>query len=198
MMTDQGYMLFDTAIGRCAIAWTRAGIAALQLPEASEAAIVARLRRRHPGLAKAEPPPAVARAVEGIVALLEGKASDLSDIALDLEPVPAFNRQVYEIARRIPPGRTRTYGEIATELGDRALARDVGQALGQNPFAIIVPCHRVLGANGKVGGFSANGGVETKLRMLTIEGAELGSRPTLFDSLPAMAAPPRSHGRRAR
>jgi len=197
-MMDPGYTLFDTAIGRCAIAWTTLGIAALQLPEASDAATVARLRRRHSGFAKAEPPPAVARAIAAIVALLEGKASDLAGIALDMGPVPAFNRQVYEIARRIPPGRTRTYGEIATELGDRALARDVGQALGQNPFAIIVPCHRVLGANGKVGGFSANGGVETKIRMLTIEGAQLGSKPTLFDSLPAMAPPPRSHGRRAR
>jgi methylated-DNA-[protein]-cysteine S-methyltransferase len=197
-MTGQGYTLFDTAIGRCAIAWTGVGIAALQLPEASEAATAARLRRRHPGFAKAEPPPAVARAMAAIAALLEGKKSDLSGIALDMAPVPDFNRQVYEIARRIPPGRTRTYGEIATELGDRALARDVGQALGQNPFAIIVPCHRVLGANGKVGGFSANGGVETKIRMLTIEGAELGSKPTLFDSLPAMAPPSRSHGRRVR
>jgi len=190
-MTDQGYTLFDTAIGRCAIAWTAGGVAALQLPEASDGATRARLRRRHADLEEAPPPPEVARAIGAIVALLEGEDSDLSGIALDMGPVPAFNRQVYEIARRIPPGRTRTYGEIATELGDRALARDVGQALGQNPFAIIVPCHRVLGANGKVGGFSANGGVETKLRMLTIEGAQLGSAPTLFDSLPAMARPSR-------
>jgi len=197
-MTDQGYTLFDTAIGRCAIAWTAVGVAALQLPEASDGATVARLRRRHPGLAKAEPPPAVARAIAAITALLKGEKSDLSGIALDMEPVPEFNRQVYEIARRIPPGQTRSYGEIAAELGDRALARDVGQALGQNPFAIIVPCHRVLGANGKVGGFSANGGVETKIRMLTIEGAELGSRPTLFDSLPTQAAPPRPRGGRMR
>jgi methylated-DNA-[protein]-cysteine S-methyltransferase len=185
-MTDQGYTLFDTAIGRCAIAWTAGGIAALQLPEASDGATRTRLRRRHPDLGEAPPPPEVVRAIGAVVALL------------DMGPVPAFNRQVYEIARRIPPGQTRTYGEIATELGDRALARDVGQALGQNPFAIIVPCHRVLGANGKVGGFSANGGVETKLRMLTIEGAQLGSRPTLFDSLPAMARPSRSRAGRTR
>ena len=116
-----------------------------------------------------------------IVALLEGQGSDLAAIAVDMDAVPDFNRQVYEIARRIPPGRTRTYGEIAIELGDRALARDVGQALGQNPLAIIVPCHRVMGANGKVGGFSANGGVTTKLRLLTIERARTSDAPTLFD-----------------
>jgi methylated-DNA-[protein]-cysteine S-methyltransferase len=191
-MTAPSYILFDTAIGRCALAWGPQGIVALQLPEASDPATRARLRRRHPGLEEAAaPPPEILRAIAAIVALLEGEANDLADIALDMAAVPDFNRQVYEIARRIAPGRTRTYGEIATELGDRLLARDVGQALGQNPFAIIVPCHRVTGANGKVGGFSANGGVDTKLRMLTIEGAQVGSTPTLFDSLPAMARPAR-------
>lgn len=191
-MTRQSYILFDTGIGRCAIAWGAQGVVALQLPEANDAATRARLRRRHPGLEEAAaPPPEILQAIAAIVALLEGEKNDLAGIALDMTAVPDFNRQVYEVARRIPPGRTRSYGEIATELGDRLLARDVGQALGQNPFAIIVPCHRVMGANGKVGGFSANGGVETKLRMLTIEGAQLGSAPTLFDSLPAMARPAR-------
>ncbi|QEX19280.1 methylated-DNA--protein-cysteine methyltransferase [Hypericibacter terrae] len=191
-MTRQSYILFDTAIGRCAIAWSAQGVVALQLPEANDAATRARLRRRHPGLEEAAAaPPEILQAIAAIVALLEGEKNDLAGIALDMRAVPDFNRQVYEVARRIPPGRTRSYGEIATELGDRLLARDVGQALGQNPFAIIVPCHRVMGANGKVGGFSANGGVETKLRMLTIEGAQLGSTPTLFDSLPAMARPVR-------
>jgi len=191
-MTSQSYILFDTAIGRCAIAWGPQGVVALQLPEANDAATRARLRRRHPGLEEAAAaPPEILLAIAAIVALLEGEKNDLAGIALDMTAVPDFNRQVYEVARRIPPGRTRSYGEIATELGDRLLARDVGQALGQNPFAIIVPCHRVMGANGKVGGFSANGGVETKLRMLTIEGAQLGSAPTLFDSLPAMARPAR-------
>jgi methylated-DNA-[protein]-cysteine S-methyltransferase len=190
-MTGQSFILFDTAIGRCAIAWGAAGITTLKLPEANDAATRAKLRRRDPDIAETAPPPAIERVIAAIVALLEGKQSDLSDVALDMEAVPEFNRQVYEIARRIPPGQTRTYGEIAIELGDRALARDVGQALGHNPFPIIVPCHRVMGANGKLVGFSANGGVETKLRMLTIEGAQLGSTPTLFDSLPAMARPSR-------
>lgn len=196
IMSDQGYTLFDTAIGRCALGWNRQGVAGLQLPEASDAATRARLRRRHPGLEESSPPPAIARAIAAITALLEGQRSDLSFIDLDMAPVSDFNRRVYEIARRIPPGRTRTYGEIAIELGDRALARDVGQALGQNPFAIIVPCHRVMGANGKLTGFSANGGIETKLRMLGIEGAPLGSAPTLFESLPAMVRPARAPARR--
>jgi methylated-DNA-[protein]-cysteine S-methyltransferase len=192
-MTSQSFTLFDTAIGRCAIAWGPLGITALRLPEANDATMRARLRRRHPDIEERAPSAEIEPVIAAIIDLLDGKKSDLSSIVLDMEGVPDFNRQVYEIARRIPPGQTRTYGEIAIELGDRALARDVGQALGHNPFPIIVPCHRVMGAQGKLVGFSANGGVETKLRMLTIEGAQLGSPPTLFDSLPAMAPPPRRH-----
>ena len=109
-------------------------------------------------------------AIEGIVALLEGEdASDLSEIELDLRAVPAFNAAVYRIARTIPPGETLTYGEIAARLNDPGAARAVGQALGANPIPIIVPCHRVLAAGGRAGGFSAPGGVMTKLKLLEIE-----------------------------
>ena len=111
------------------------------------------------------------RATSAIRALLDGEPCDLLELELDLEGVSDFHRQVYAIARRIPPGRTRTYGDIAAELGDKGLARAVGQALGLNPFAPIVPCHRVLAAGGKWGGFSAHGGAASKLRMLAIEGA---------------------------
>ena len=119
---------------------------------------------------------------------MKGDARDFSGVALDLGNVPDFNQKVFAIARTIPAGQTLTYGEIATRLGDRLLARDVGQALGQNPFPIVVPCHRVLAASGKsggikTGGFSAPGGVDTKLRMLSIERAQPGG-PTLFDDLP--------------
>jgi methylated-DNA-[protein]-cysteine S-methyltransferase len=93
--------------------------------------------------------------------------------------IPAFNRRVYEAARRIPPGQTQTYGEIARTIGEPHGAQAVGQALGHNPFAIIVPCHRVVGADG-FGGFSAHGGTSTKMRMLTIEGAISGSQLSLF------------------
>jgi methylated-DNA-[protein]-cysteine S-methyltransferase len=180
-MTPSLYTLFDTAIGSCGIAWGERGVVAVQLPEASELKTRARLLKRCPGAQEASAPPQVQRATEGIVALLQGETVDLSQITLDLDRIEPFQRQVYEIARTIAPGATLTYGQIATRLGDRALARDVGQALGQNPFPLIVPCHRVLAAGGKVGGFSANGGVTTKLRLLSIEGARTSDEPSLFD-----------------
>jgi methylated-DNA-[protein]-cysteine S-methyltransferase len=144
------------------------------------------LLRRFPGAQEAPPPVDVQRAIAGIVALLRGEQRDLNDVSIDAEDLPAFNRKVYDITRAIPPGATLTYGEIAERLGDKLLARDVGQALGQNPIPLIVPCHRVLAASGKTGGFSAPGGVASKLRLLTIEGAQ-PSGPTLFDHLPLAA-----------
>ena len=180
-MATAGYTLFDTAIGACGTAWGEQGILCLQLPESSERATRARLQRRFPELAEAEPPPCVRRTIEGVVALLRGEPIDLSDIALDMRGVPEFNRRVYAIAREIPAGETLTYGEIARRLGDPAAARAIGQALGQNPFAIIVPCHRVLGVDRKPGGFSAGGGVRTKLRILSIEQARIGGMRDLFD-----------------
>jgi methylated-DNA-[protein]-cysteine S-methyltransferase len=174
-MPATGFALFATAIGACGIAWGLRGIAGVQLPEASESATRARMARRFPAWREAEPPPGVRRAIASIQALLEGEALDLMEIELDLEGIGEFHRRVYEITRRIPPGRTRTYGDIAQELGDKSLSRAVGQALGLNPFAPVVPCHRVLAAGGKPGGFSAHGGAASKLRMLAIEGARPGS-----------------------
>ncbi|HEX8166862.1 MAG TPA: methylated-DNA--[protein]-cysteine S-methyltransferase [Beijerinckiaceae bacterium] len=184
-MTNQpNFAVFDTAIGPCAVAWGARGVLAVLLPEKSEAATRARLLRKLPDAVEAPPPPDVRRAIDGIVALLAGEARDLSGVALDMEAVPAFNRRVYEVARTIGPGRTLSYGEVAKKLGDPALARDVGQALGQNPFPVVVPCHRVLAAGGKLGGFSARGGAATKLRLLEIEGALKAEPPMLFDDLP--------------
>jgi methylated-DNA-[protein]-cysteine S-methyltransferase len=128
------------------------------------------------------PPPAeVQCAVDRIAALLLGEASDLATIALDMDDVPAFHRRVYETARAIPPGMTLSYGDIAARVGAPGAARAVGQALGRNPFPIVVPCHRVLAAGGKIGGFSAQGGIATKRRMLAIEGAQLNGQKPLFD-----------------
>jgi len=180
-MTDRGFALFDTAIGRCGIAWGERGVVGVQLPEASEPATRARLRRRFPGAREAPPPPAAAQALEGITALLRGQGGDLAAVVLDMDRVPAFHRRVYDVARTIPPGATLSYGDIASRLGAPGSARAVGQALGRNPFAIIVPCHRVLAAGGKSGGFSANGGVTTKLRLLAIEGAPAAGQLGLFD-----------------
>ena len=190
-MTARGFALFETAIGLCGIAWGERGLVGVQLPEASEARTQARMRRRFPDAPEAPPPPAVQRAIEGIVALLRGEAVDLSAVALDVDGVPPFDRRVYEVARAIPPGATLSYGEIAARLGAPGEARAVGHALGHNPFPLVVPCHRVLAAGGKTGGFSANGGIATKLRLLSIEGARTSAAPMLFEHLPLVAAPRR-------
>jgi methylated-DNA-[protein]-cysteine S-methyltransferase len=163
------FALFDTPIGRCGIVWSEFGIASLQLPEGRELATRARLMSRFPDALAASPPPAVASAITEIGALLAGKPSNLAGIELDMRSVPPFHQRVYHAARDIPPGNTRSYGELAKQLGQPGSARAVGQALGRNPFAIIVPCHRVLAAGGKMGGFSANGGITTKLRLLKFE-----------------------------
>jgi O-6-methylguanine DNA methyltransferase len=181
MNPADAFSLFETPLGQCAVAWRGREIAGLQLPEASERATRLRMRRRFPGAAEATPPPPIRSAVAAIMALLRGEARDLSTIALDMEGVSPFHRQVYEAARTIAPGTTLTYGEVAKRIGVPGSARAVGQALGKNPFPIVVPCHRVLAAGGKPGGFSADGGVDTKLRMLAIEGAREGSQPSLFD-----------------
>jgi methylated-DNA-[protein]-cysteine S-methyltransferase len=180
-MTDQQFTLFDTPIGICGIEWGPRGINGVQLPMGNEEKTRARILQRHGDIAEAQPPAEVRHAVEGIIELLSGKPNDLSDVVLDLDGVPEFNRGVYEIARSIPPGKTMTYGDIAKQLGGVELSRDVGQALGRNPCPIVVPCHRVLAAGGKPGGFSANGGVVTKLKMLAIEGAAVNHTPNLFD-----------------
>jgi methylated-DNA-[protein]-cysteine S-methyltransferase len=176
-MAGQGFALFDTAIGRCGIAWGSRGVLGVQLPEAREAATRARVLRRFPDASEATPPALIRRAIDGIVALLGGQAADLSAVALDMDSVSPFHRRVYEIARAIPPGATASYGELAARLGAPGAARAVGQALGRNPFAIVVPCHRVLAAGSKVGGFSANGGVATKLRLLSIEAESANGEP---------------------
>jgi O-6-methylguanine DNA methyltransferase len=196
-MSLRSYTLFNTAIGVCGIAWGDHGVTGVQLPEADERKTRARLLRRTQ--AREAPPPAeVQRTIDGITALLRGERSDLSAAALDMERVEPFERRVYEIARAIAPGATRSYGEIATQLGDAALARDVGQALGRNPFPLIVPCHRVLAAGGKAGGFSANGGVTTKLRLLSIERARTSEEPTLFDGDRTFGFAVKPKARRAR
>jgi methylated-DNA-[protein]-cysteine S-methyltransferase len=167
------YCVFDTRIGTGGIAWGDRGVLGLQLPEADAAQVRARLRRRFRGGLESPPPPEIDEAIDQVRALLSGSPADLSNVRLDMDAVEPFERRVYEVARTIPVGQTLTYGQIAARLGDPLLARDVGQALGRNPFPIVVPCHRVLGAGGKLGGFSAPGGVATKQRLLAIEQADV-------------------------
>ena len=172
------FTVFETAIGWAGLAWGDGGLIGTCLPEPDPQAVRRGFARRCPEAVEAACAPAEFQpAVAAIRALMRGEKADLSRVRLDPTRVPEFNARVYEIARTIPPGETLTYGEIATRLGDRLLARDVGAALGQNPWPVVVPCHRVTAAGGKLGGFSARGGAHTKLRLLQIEGAPAASLP---------------------
>jgi methylated-DNA-[protein]-cysteine S-methyltransferase len=186
-MSELGFTLFDTAIGHCGIVWSERGVVAVRFPERGDNAVRNRITRRFPHAREAAPREKTQRAIHDIVALLDGEPRDLRHIEIDWGDAPDFNRRVYEVARAIPPGKTLSYGEVAERLGDRNLARDVAQALGQNPVPIIVPCHRVMAAGRKTGGFSAPGGVQTKLKLLSIEGVQLEEAPLLFDRLPLVA-----------
>jgi methylated-DNA-[protein]-cysteine S-methyltransferase len=179
-MTTAGFALFDTAIGCCALGWTEDGIVDVNLPEASPEITRRRIAGRLAGSREQQPPADVQRVMERMAALFDGVADDLADVELDLSGVPDFHRAVYHVTRGIRPGTTLSYGEIATELRLPGAARAVGRALGHNPCPIIVPCHRVLAADGSMHGFSANGGVATKRRMLQAEGALPADEPTLF------------------
>jgi methylated-DNA-[protein]-cysteine S-methyltransferase len=159
---------FDTAIGRCAIGWTERGVAKVRWPGS----------RRASG--SATPPPEIARAIEGIKALLRGEPADLTGVPVDFGGTQPFERRVYEAARSIQPGSTRTYGELAAEVGEPGEARAVGVAMARNPVPLVVPCHRVVAADGRLGGFSAPGGVATKRRLLEIEGGHSAQPGTLF------------------
>lgn len=186
---QSGYALFDTAIGRCALVWRGGLVIGAALPESSDERARASLARRFPGAVEAEPPSFVERAIERIAGLLAGDRTDLGDVPLDLSAGSEFERGVWEAARRIPCGEVRSYGDIAREIGAPQGAQAVGVALGRNPVPILVPCHRVLAADGRSGGFSAPGGVATKFRIFEIEGAKRPGEPGLFESLPLRVRP---------
>ena len=181
-MPVHGFCLFDTPIGACAIAWTVDAIAGVLLPEdQGEPRTRTRMQSQFAAVRETAPPAWIHAVISRIRQLLDGHRDSLSDVPLDMSGVPQFNQRVYAVARAIPPGQTLSYGEVAARLGEPGAARAVGQALGSNPFAPVVPCHRILAAGKRSGGFSAGGGVATKLRMLQIEKAELGDGPGLFD-----------------
>ncbi len=192
-MAEQGYTTFDTSVGRCGIAWSEAGIVGVQLPEARELDTRRRLLQQYPEAREWRPPADVQYAIDGIVALLNGKAVDLSDIPLDTYDIPEFNCRVYESIRRIPRGETRTYADIAIHLYVSGAINAVSNAVARNPFAILVPCHRALVMVGQTSGFAGNAGIVTKQRLLSIEGALLGRATNLFDALLSVA-PSRPQG----
>jgi methylated-DNA-[protein]-cysteine S-methyltransferase len=177
-----------TPLGAIGIVWSDAGIVASWMHAGTTDRAREQVRRGYPTAAEAAPPPAISAALDGIAALLAGRPQDLRSVALDMRSVPEFDRRVYDVARTIPPGSTMTYGAVAQALGEPPMrARDVGVALSRNPFAPIVPCHRVVAAGGKLGGYSAPGGATTKRRLLELEGAEIVAapeqQPGLFDAV---------------
>lgn len=192
-MAGQGYTTFDTSVGRCGIAWSEAGIVGVQLPEARELDTRRRLLQQYPEAREWRPPAEVQFAIDGIVALLNGKPVDLSDIPLDTYDIPEFNCRVYEAIRRIPRGETRTYADIAIHLYVSGAVNAVSNAVARNPFAILVPCHRALVTVGQTSGFAGNAGIVTKSRLLSIEGALSGRATNLFDALLSVA-PSRPQG----
>ena len=173
---DRQYNIFETAHGYCGIAWTSAGIARFQLPGRNAEATERDLLRRLPAASAATPPPAVAETIAAIGRYFAGEKVEFGGAQLDLEDQEEFFKQIYAAARRVGWGCTTTYGALAKEFGgDWEIARDVGQAMAKNPVALIIPCHRVLAAGNKVGGFSAPGGAASKIRMLELEGVRLGA-----------------------
>jgi len=175
-----GYSLFETALGTCGIAWRETrdsarpiAVTFFQLPEANAQIAESRIARKSGALRSDAPPASISQIIERVRKHLLGDAQDFRDVTLDLPGTGAFARSVYDAALKIPAGETTTYGAIAKGLGEPSAARAVGRALGANPIPLIVPCHRVLAAGGKSGGFSAHGGRDTKARLLEIEGARL-------------------------
>ena len=175
-MSTLHYFIFETASGFCGIAWNDAGITRFQLPAKSAKAAERLMLRRAPGVQPGVPTPMVGEAVAAVRRYFQGNETDFSELELDLDGQDEFFKRVYAAARRIKWGQTTTYGDLAKELGaGPETARDVGQAMARNPIPLIIPCHRVLAAGGKIGGFSAPGGAAAKIRMLGLERVEFGS-----------------------
>jgi methylated-DNA-[protein]-cysteine S-methyltransferase len=173
----RNYHVFETAMGFCAIAWSDTGVVRFQLPTKSAEAAARLLRRRAVGAEPGAPPENVAAVVAAAKQYFAGEETDFSQVRLDLGDEDAFFSQIYGALRRVAWGRTTTYGALAKEVGaGREAARDVGQAMARNPAPLIIPCHRVLAAGSKIGGFSAPGGSRTKIRMLELEGVRVAQR----------------------
>jgi methylated-DNA-[protein]-cysteine S-methyltransferase len=175
---SKGYFVFDTALGFAGIVWSETGITRFQLPAASAQSTKRNLLRRAPDAQPMPPPPHIARTAEAVRRYFAGEKIDFADVPLDLTGQDDLFREIYAAARRLGYGETTTYGGLAKAIGrtDWEAAQEVGQAMANNPVALIIPCHRVLAAGGKIGGFSAPGGAATKAKMLELEGVHLGPK----------------------
>jgi methylated-DNA-[protein]-cysteine S-methyltransferase len=192
-MSGRAYSIFDTAIGRCAVAWSQSSIVGVQLPETREIDTRRRLFQLYPEAREMRPTSNVEVAIEGIVALLRGETGDFADVTLDMSGIHVFDQRAYQITQRIPRGETLTYGEVAARMGTPSAVRSVAQAIGRNPFVVIVPCHRVLEAGSYADKMSPHGGLISKRRLLSIEGTGNPASKTLLDVL-LPVAPPRLSG----
>ena len=182
--TAQHHIIFETASGFCGISWNSVGITRFQLPSPSAEATQRNLLRRLRGAESGAPTPQVFEAIAAVRRYFEGEKIDFGHFQLDLDAQEEFFKQIYAAARRVCWGQTTTYGTLAKELGyGPEIARDVGQAMAKNPVPLIIPCHRVLAAGGKVGGFSAPGGSAAKIHMLELEGVHIGPLPPAQQSL---------------
>jgi methylated-DNA-[protein]-cysteine S-methyltransferase len=182
--TTQSYAVFETEAGFCAIGWTASGIAHFRLPDGNAAEAERNMLRRWPQARREAPPMQVAAVITAAQRYFAGEEVDFSDIALDLDGQDEFFRRVYDALRTVGYGRTTTYGALAKALGaGPEAARAVGQAMAKNPVPLIIPCHRVLAAGNKVGGFSAPGGAGSKVKMLALEGVDLAPPPPAQQSL---------------
>jgi methylated-DNA-[protein]-cysteine S-methyltransferase len=192
VMIGRGYAIFDTAVGRCGIVWSNTGVLCVQLPEAREIDTRRRLYQLHPEARETCPPPNTEVAIDSIAASLRGQDHDLAEVTLDMDSVPYFNQRVYEFARTIPRGETRTHSEVARQMRREGTEHSIAQAIAKNPFMIIVPCHRVLENGHYADKIAPNGGTISKRHLLSIEGTHLTASKTLFDVL-LPVAPPRPH-----
>ncbi len=178
------FAVFETAVGHCGVAWSGRGVVRFLLPEASAKGTEEKMRALLPEAEMKAPRAWVAELVARVQTHLKGASDDFAEVPLDTAELPPFHAAVYEALRKVPAGSTTTYGALGRKIsGSTGAARAVGTAMAKNPYALLVPCHRVVGSDGKLHGFSAPGGLATKAKLLAIEGLPEGEQTTMFEDV---------------
>lgn len=173
--------IFRTAHGFVALAWRDGAVVGLRLPDGDAAASERALRRRFPDAILETPRGKIAKVIAAIDRYFAGTNEDFRAVEVDLGRQEPFFTRVYDHVRSLGWGEVSSYGEVARALhATPEAARSVGQAMARNPVPLIIPCHRVLAAGGRIGGFSAPGGSDAKARMLELEGAIKPERQSSF------------------